>query len=117
MKLSSSLRSLFRKKNRGLTADRGESDEHLVRRSEELLRLALRGAHAGAWVIDVAGGTTHWNEQLDDLYGFERSQSPSFQRWIDSLHPDDREWAVADLDARLDSTTTDFEREFRTIHP
>jgi PAS domain S-box-containing protein len=117
MGISSSLRKLFRQRPNLHEESREGSDEQVIRRSEELLHLALRGANAGAWVIDVEGGNTHWNEQLDHLYGFELSQSPSFQRWVDRLHPDDRQWAVANLDARLHSDTVEFEREFRIIHP
>ncbi|MCW8194725.1 HAMP domain-containing histidine kinase [Proteobacteria bacterium 005FR1] len=119
MHLGNSLRRLLQNPIFGGTGSdqRGDPDEQVVRGSEKLLRLALRGANAGAWVIDVKDGTTHWNEQLDRLYGFNETQAPSFERWIISLHPEDRRWVVADLETRLYSEATDFEREFRIIHP
>lgn len=81
------------------------------------MRLALRGAHAGAWEIDLNRNTVFWGDELNELYGFDGSRAPSFERWTQSIHEDDRERVVAELESRLRSAATEFEREFRVSHP
>lgn len=62
-----------------------------VARSEERFRLALDAAKAGAWEWDLETNKNIWSDELWKLYGLEaHSRTPSYDAWVEVLHPDDR---------------------------
>ncbi len=62
-----------------------------LRESEERVRFALTAASAGAWEWDLATNASVWSEELWKLYGLEpHSCTPSYDAWIQTIHPDDR---------------------------
>ena len=87
--------------------------EQSLRESEERLRLAYEGAHAGAWEWDLLTGENVWSEELWKVYGLEpHSVKPSYEAWRQIVLPDDlqrTERAVQEA-AR---GGTDLEVEFR----
>lgn len=70
--------------------------EHALSGSESCLRVALAAANAGTWEWDL---TTHehlWSEQVWTLFGLHPDESPpSYEAWLRSVHPDDRESMAA----------------------
>ncbi|MGE5505715.1 MAG: PAS domain S-box protein [Actinomycetota bacterium] len=71
-----------------------------ARSSDMLMRLALDAAHAGVWEWDVAGNRNIWSDSLWHLYGLPHgSCEPSYEAWISSVHPDDRQRVRALVDA------------------
>lgn len=97
-------------------SDRRQAEEAL-KNSEEQLRLALQGAKAGAWSLDVATGKTFWSQGFRSLYGYGPEAIPRFSTWISSVHPDDRAWVRQAFRSRPSSTTSEYQQEFRIIHP
>ncbi|HXN47553.1 MAG TPA: PAS domain-containing protein [Bryobacteraceae bacterium] len=68
--------------------------EQALRESEERLRLAYDGAHAGAWEWDLRTNENVWSEELWKVYGIEpHSVKPSYEAWRQVIHPDDRQRA------------------------
>ena len=73
-----------------------EVAEHLqakkiLRVSEARLRLAHLAANAGAWEWDLRTNANVWSEELWRVYGLApHSCQPSFEAWLDTVHPDDR---------------------------
>lgn len=66
--------------------------EETLRKSEARRALALDAAHAGTWEWDLKSGQNTWSEELWTLYGLEpHSCEPSFEAWVNTLHPEDRE--------------------------
>ena len=62
-----------------------------LRESEERLRLALKAANAGFWEWDLRTNENHWSSELWRLYGLEpHSTKPSFDAWLETIHPEDR---------------------------
>ena len=51
------------------------------------------------------------------MYGYDAATPRRYDRWIASVHPDDRERVEADLRERLASGTTGFSQEWRVVHP
>lgn len=94
-----------------------ERAEAALRNSEERLRLALRAASAGVWMLDARSGEVFWGEQFAPLYGFEDSSPQSFNAWLERVHPDDRDGLLQEYDRRLASDEMEFRKEFRIIHP
>ena len=91
--------------------------DQALRESDERLRLTLRGASAGAWRFDLATGETFWSEEFDALYGAGATAHPSHETWLERVHPDDRERVRTAFVARLKSKETEFQHEFRILHP
>jgi PAS domain S-box-containing protein len=87
--------------------------EQSLRESEERLRLAYEGAHAGAWEWDLLTNENVWSEELWKVYGLEpHSVKPSYEAWRQVIHPDDRQRAEQAVQGAAHSGT-DLEVEFR----
>ncbi|MEX1034104.1 MAG: PAS domain S-box protein [Cellvibrionaceae bacterium] len=91
--------------------------EQALRESELQLRLALQGANAGAWSRDLITGQTYWSQEYLSLYGYGTKAPVRFRDWLASVHPDDREWVKQSFWRRPDSTESEYQQEFRIIHP
>ncbi|MBK7827391.1 MAG: PAS domain S-box protein [Nannocystis sp.] len=70
-----------------------------LRTSEQRLAEAQRIAHLGSWELDLQSGANWWSEQQYQIHGLAPGTALSQERFLATIHPDDR--------AR-------FEREFRT---
>jgi PAS domain S-box-containing protein len=97
--------------------DARKRTELALRESEERLRLALRAANAGVWEWDVRAGQTFWSEEFLALYGFDSTTPRSYHRWLDALHPEDRERMRIEFPRLLHPAGGEFRSEFRIIHP
>lgn len=91
--------------------------EEKLRESEEQLRLALQGANAGAWSLDLKSGATFWSEEFLALYDYAPDSPRTYTFWIGSVHPDDRERIKAAFWERIESPSTSYRQEFRISHP
>jgi PAS domain S-box-containing protein len=59
--------------------------------SKAQLSLAQESAKAGAWEWNLLTNENFWSEELWSLYGLEpRSCEPSYEAWLQTIHPDDR---------------------------
>jgi PAS domain S-box-containing protein len=92
--------------------------EQSLRRSESYLADAQRISRTGSFAYDVARGRmVHSSEEHHRLFGFHPAEAmPAPGDWTQRIHPDDRKKAV---DAMLQTLRerTDYEVDFRTIHP
>lgn len=59
--------------------------------SEDRLRFALGSAHIGTWHWDVRADLVLCSPQCRDLYGLPSVEDLSLGRFLDALHPEDRE--------------------------
>lgn len=66
--------------------------------SNRILGIALRAAKAGTWDWDFPTGILTWSPEFFELFGLPPDAPPSFETWLNVLHPDDREPAMAILD-------------------
>ena len=68
------------------TAALAESERHMAE--------AQRLANIGSWSWDIGSGAVVWSEQQYRVMGYEPGTvTPSFEVYLQSLHPDDRERA------------------------
>lgn len=90
-----------------------------LRASEELQRMALAAAEAGAWEYEGSTGTQIWTPETFDIYGIDRSQkAPVFDDWLSRcVHPDDQDRLKAVLNQAIDAGGGAFRLEFRSPHP
>ena len=88
-----------------------------LRESEARYALAVSGANDGLW---------DWNLETDEVYCSARTMAMiglagrevHLQRsaWLDRVHPEDRNQAVAELQAHLDGFTAYYQAEYRVRH-
>jgi PAS domain S-box-containing protein len=63
-----------------------------LREREDRLRASLTASGAGAYRWDYSTGKVQWDESLDELMGYSAGQTlNSFEKFLELLHPDDRE--------------------------
>jgi PAS domain S-box-containing protein len=97
---------------------RAERTEAELRRSEAYLAEAQRLSHTGSWALDVATGQfIHSSEEHHRLFGFDPQEGiPVWKEWAGRVHREDRE-GTWDKIQRGISERTDFELDYRTVHP
>jgi diguanylate cyclase (GGDEF)-like protein/PAS domain S-box-containing protein len=77
-----------------------------LRQSEARLSAAQQLAKLGSWEWDIAANVVTWSDELFRIYGLKpQSLAPSYEDFLQRLHPDDRD----DVDARNRKAFTDHE--------
>ena len=92
------------------------------RRSEENLKLALQRLQlaakvsgVGIWDLNLVNGELEWDEEMYTLYGLSPDEAaPGYQRWHDSLHPEDKDRTVAWVEKAMKSDAP-LNTEFRIV--
>ncbi|NLI82893.1 MAG: PAS domain S-box protein [Deltaproteobacteria bacterium] len=96
--------------------DRKEGEEAL-RKSEERLSLALRGAELGMWDWNVPTGAVTFNEHWAQMLGYRLEEmEPHVRTWESLVHPEDLPKTLEVLKAHLEGNTEFYESEFRMRH-
>ena len=67
-----------------------ERAEDALRSSEALLRDAQRIADMGSWIFHLGTGEAFWSEENYVLHGQSKEFKPSYEAFLDLLHPEDR---------------------------
>jgi len=87
-----------------------------LRTSEERLQLALKAAHMGEWDWNIITGHVEWSQRCKALYGLPDDTPMSYERFLQALHPDDRERIDSAL-RRAVHERTDYDEFKRTVWP
>ncbi|MDY7020733.1 MAG: PAS domain S-box protein [Cyanobacteriota bacterium] len=104
-------RSIFRD-----VTKRNQYEAQLLNLSERL-QLAIRSARMGIWDWNVIDDHLTWDERMFELYGVKAANfTHSIETWQKALHPEDVA-PVNELVQQALREKTEFETEFRVIHP
>lgn len=90
--------------------------EAALRTSQEQLQLALDAAQMGLWHWNIVTGEVLWSPTCRALYGIPLDVPMSYELFIQSLHPDDRERVNKALTYAVE-TRTQYEETKRTVWP
>jgi len=94
---------------------RKKAEEKNERLNDRLL-LSTRAAQLGVWDWNVREDSMVWDDRMFELYGVTREETPNnVEAWINGLHPEDKESAIAACQAALNGEK-DFDTEFRILH-
>jgi len=97
------------------SAERGQA-EAALEISDQRLRLAMEATRDGLWEQDVGTGRTYYSPAYWRMLGYDPDElEPVYQSWIDLLHEDDRERAVAVGRDCVENRTESFQIEFRML--
>lgn len=88
----------------------------LARRSnEERLTLALEAANMGTWDWHIDSGEMAWSPQTHRILGDAAgTRAPSFDTFLDLVHPTERERVALTMSEAMDGGTS-YETEFRIV--
>jgi PAS domain S-box-containing protein len=90
-----------------------KSAEEKLRRSEGFLAEGQRISHTGSWSWKVSNGNVTWSEEHFRIFGFDPEKTePSFQLFLETVHPDDRSFIERSLDEAI-KEKRGFDLEFR----
>src|SRR2546429_2009873 len=93
--------------------ERKEAEEEL-RRSEAFLTQGQRISHTGSWSWNVPTGKVAWSEEHFRIFGVDPDKTePSFQLFLETVHPEDRSFIERSLDEAVHEKR-DFDIEFRS---
>jgi PAS domain S-box-containing protein len=95
--------------------ERLAAEEALVR-SEARLARAQEVGQVGDFVVDLATGAATWSRQLFRDVGWPGEVPPTFEQFLDLVHPDDRAAFLAHQD-RVRSSAGPVEHVFRLVTP
>ena len=87
-----------------------------LRKSEERLALALEASKLGLWEWDVATGQLMWSSQLKKIFGFKQSENITYERYLETLHPDDKALMQKTIKTAM-KTGKNYQVEHRVVWP
>ena len=91
--------------------------QKVLHTSEQRLLLATASAGLGVWEMKLREDILEWDDRMFELFGITRTASPNnLETWTNSLHPNDKEQAIADYQAALQGVK-EFDTVFRIICP
>jgi PAS domain S-box-containing protein len=76
-------------------------DEQALRDSEERWKFALEGAGEGVWDWNIATGEVLYSKRILDYWG-SNTVVNRIEEWTARIHPDDRQFVLAQLQACVD---------------
>lgn len=87
--------------------------EEALRRSESFLADGQRISHTGTWGWNVSTGKLVWSEEHFRIFGVDAEKTePSFQLFLEAVHPEDRSFIREGLDQAV-RERRGFDMEFR----
>ncbi|MCX6178584.1 MAG: PAS domain S-box protein [Chlorobiales bacterium] len=94
--------------------DRKRSENQLLE-NQKRFNQALEAAHAGVWEWSVKTNNLIWSKEIWPLHGLERSnEKPTFEFWVNTVHPDDRDMAIEAVTAAA-AKSTELRFEYRVF--
>ncbi len=89
-----------------------KNTEVALRRSEEVLIKAQQIAHFGSWEWDIRNNALAWSDEIYRIFGLQPKEfEPSYDAFLDRIHPDDREAVVNAV-----NTTVTYDKPYRIEH-
>jgi PAS domain S-box-containing protein len=88
-----------------------------LRETEERYALAVSGGNDGMWEWNLKTGAVFYSPRWQCMLGHEAHEiGGGIDEWHSRIHPEDRERALAEVDAHLQGHSVRFENEHRLRH-
>jgi PAS domain S-box-containing protein len=98
------------------TARQLRISETALRESEERMSLAAEAGNLGLWVRDIQNDQLWMTEKGRELFGFAKSETLDFHRFLKAVHSEDRE-RIERADLHSLASGGDYEGEYRVVLP
>jgi len=93
-----------------------QASETALRESEQQMSLAASAAELAMWMWDIPRDEIWTTNKGRALYGVAHSEKINLKRFLDTLHPEDRD-AVREAVAEAVNGAGEYEREYRIVLP
>ena len=90
--------------------------EKALRDSQERLDLATASADAGIWIMNMDTGSVWTTDKLRELFRFAPDEALNFERFMEVIHPEDREKVRESVRQTLEKREP-LTVEYRILHP
>jgi PAS domain S-box-containing protein len=81
---------------------RHETETSIALKDREMqLALAQEASRTGSYVVDLATGEVSWSAELYRIFGVEPCLKPSYERFLQHVHPEDRDAVQQTVDRTL----------------
>lgn len=90
--------------------------EAALRQSEERLRYVTEAAEVGYWDWDLSTNRLEWSERCKILFGISAEESLTYERFLSTINPDDRERTETAVQKALRGDG-DYDVELRVVWP
>jgi len=85
--------------------------------SEELFALAMRNSRDGLWDWDLVTNEVYYSPRWKSMLGYEEHElENNLDTWANIVHPDDKEFALKNVQTYLSEEQDSFEIEMRMFH-
>lgn len=81
--------------------------------NEERLRITERVVSGGVWDWDIVNDSVYWSDGYRRVFDYPLDEKPSRQKWLASIHPEDRDRTIRQLDELLRHKLHNWSMEFR----
>ena len=81
--------------------------------NEERLQITEQVVSGGVWDWDIAHNSVYWSDGFQRLCDYPLDQKASYAQWVESLHPDDRDRILAQLDELFQQKLHNWSMEYR----
>ena len=99
------------------TAELADRTRELTR-NEERLRLATEAARIGIWEVDLRAGVVRRSPLALAIFGYgSEAEVGLYPSWRERIHPQDREQALATINAGLDGEIEEYSVTYRFERP
>ena len=91
--------------------------QEALEKHEAFLTSAVEVGRLGLWDWDIRTDRVRWSDEHFRQGGYQVGEVlPSYQAWVDCLHPDELAGAEAEVRAAM-AEARDYVREYRVVHP
>lgn len=90
--------------------------EQALRESEEKLRIAMDTNRLGAFEYYIESGEIVWDELIRNIWGVKSDEATTFRRFLEGVHPDDRENVLHALKQALDTEGDGYYHAVYRVH-
>lgn len=90
--------------------------EDQLKEAQQWLHMAQDVGEVVAYRYDFETQTLSWSPSAYLIYGIEPETTPSIDRWLDAIHPDDRP-SVSAIARSAFERGTDVDQEYRVVRP
>jgi len=81
--------------------------------NEERLRITEQALSGGVWDWDIQQNVVYWSDGFQRLCDFPLDQPPSYENWLNSMHPEDADHVLAQLKEMFAQNRHNWSMEYR----
>lgn len=90
--------------------------EELLPSTDDRLSLSVQSARLGIWDWNLGTGELVWSRECGEMFGVAPGTPPSYERWLETLHPEDRQRVDRIVQSALESGS-EYSADMRVVLP